>query len=139
MFAQRNPFARIYRHAYEVLSNHKSFNINSEKRSNSSGSTESESPYIVINSSMRMRLVEGGDRRTQNLPTTEEVAAVIPIEYIDRSFREIVLTLRSSSRNDSLRHERDFEQRFQCISQGHAAYMPAHYMLLLPHGTHGRH
>lgn len=48
---------------------------------------------------MRMRLIEGGDRRTQNLPTTEEVAAIIPTEYSDRSFRDIVLTLRSAANN----------------------------------------
>ncbi|PHZ11008.1 uncharacterized protein RHIMIDRAFT_293200 [Rhizopus microsporus ATCC 52813] len=43
---------------------------------------------------MRMGLIEGSDRRTHNLPTTEEVAVVIPIEYSDRSFRDIILTLR---------------------------------------------
>ncbi|KAG1174437.1 hypothetical protein G6F70_004904 [Rhizopus microsporus] len=50
----------------------------------------------------------------------EEVAAVIPIEYSDRSFRDIVLTLRG---NDSLRQNIGFEQHFQCISQTHAAYV----------------
>jgi hypothetical protein len=29
---------------------------------------------------MRMRFIKGGDRRAQDLPTMEEVAAVIPIE-----------------------------------------------------------
>lgn len=67
----------------------------------------------------------------------EEVAAFIPIECSDRSFRDIVLILRGSNRNDSLRHEPDFEQRFQCISQDHPAYMPAHYVLLFSHETHG--
>ncbi|ORE04023.1 hypothetical protein BCV72DRAFT_22403 [Rhizopus microsporus var. microsporus] len=49
MLAQFNPFARIYRHAYEISSNHESSNINSKDISNNNGSTESESPYIVIN------------------------------------------------------------------------------------------
>ncbi|CEG81710.1 hypothetical protein RMATCC62417_15875 [Rhizopus microsporus] len=97
------PFARIYCHAYEKLSNHKSPSINSEDRANNNGSTESESPYIIISSSMRMHLIEEGDRRTHNLPTMEEVAAAIPIGHSNRSCRDIVLTLRSSSRNDSLR------------------------------------
>ena len=103
LLSQWNPFARIYRHAYEILSNRESSRINREDRANSNGSTESGSSYIVISSSMRMHLIKGDDKRTHNLPTMEEVAVAIPIEYIDRNFRDIVLTLRSSSRNDSLR------------------------------------
>ncbi|CAO3700079.1 unnamed protein product [Rhizopus microsporus] len=103
MLAQCNPFARIYCHAYKILSNHESFSINSEKRSSNNGSTESGSPYIIISSSMRIRLIEGDDRRAQDLPTMEKVVAVIQIEYNDRGFCNIVLTLISSSRNDSLR------------------------------------
>ncbi|CEJ04419.1 hypothetical protein RMCBS344292_18381 [Rhizopus microsporus] len=86
-----------------ILSNHESFSINSEKRSSNNGSTESGSPYIIISSSMRMHLIEGGDRRAQDLPTMEKVVAVIQIEYNDRGFHNIILTLRSNSRNDSLR------------------------------------
>ncbi|PHZ16687.1 uncharacterized protein RHIMIDRAFT_196960, partial [Rhizopus microsporus ATCC 52813] len=122
MLAQCNPFARVYRHAHEILSNH-------ESDSNNNDQTETNAPYIVISPSMRMRLIEGGDRHIQNLPTMEEVAAVIPIEYSDRSFRDIVLTLRG---NNSLRQNTGFEQHFQRISQTHAAYMPTHYVLLFP-------
>ncbi|CEI94958.1 hypothetical protein RMCBS344292_09159 [Rhizopus microsporus] len=103
LLSQCNLFARIYCHAYKILSNHESFSINSEKRSSNNGSTKSGSPYIIISSSMRMHLIEGGDRRTQDLPTMEKVVAVIQIEYNDRGFCNIVITLRSSSRNDSLR------------------------------------
>ncbi|CEI99890.1 hypothetical protein RMCBS344292_13966 [Rhizopus microsporus] len=63
VLAQCNPFARIYCHAYKILSNHERFSINSEKRSSNNGSTENGSPYIIISSSMRMHLIEGGDRR----------------------------------------------------------------------------
>ena len=69
---------------------------------------------------MRMCLIEGGDIRAQDLSKMEEVAAVTPIEYIDRNFCDVVLTLRSSSRNDSLRQGHDFEQYFQRFSQTHA-------------------
>ncbi|PHZ08015.1 uncharacterized protein RHIMIDRAFT_231324, partial [Rhizopus microsporus ATCC 52813] len=112
MLAQCNPFARIYRHAHEILSNHESSNTVSD------GNDQREV----------------SDRRIQNFPTMEEVAAVIPIEYSDRSFRDIVLTLRS---NSGLRQNTGFEQHFQRISQAHAAYMPTHYVLLFPHGTYG--
>jgi hypothetical protein len=67
----------------------------------------------------------------------KESATVIPIEYSDRSFRDIVLTLRGSNRNDSLGQECDFERGFQLISQIHAAYMCANYVLLFPHGAYG--
>ena len=55
MLSQCNPFARVYRHAHEILSNHESDSNNDQ--------TETNVPYIVISPSMRMRLIEGGDRR----------------------------------------------------------------------------
>ncbi|CEG62922.1 hypothetical protein RMATCC62417_00155 [Rhizopus microsporus] len=126
MLAQYNPFASVYRHVHEILSNHEVDSNNYQ--------TEINAPYIVISPSMRMRLIEGGDRRIQNLPTMEEVAAVIPIEYSDRSFRDTVLTLRS---NNNLRQNIGFEQRFQRISQTHAAYVCTDGVLSFPHGTCG--
>ncbi|CEJ01725.1 hypothetical protein RMCBS344292_15746 [Rhizopus microsporus] len=126
MLAQYNPFASVYRHAHEILSNHEVDSNNYQ--------TETNAPYIVISPSMRMRLIEGGDRRIQNLPTMEEVAAIIPIEYRDRSFRDTVLTLRS---NNNLRQNIGFEQRFQRISQTHAAYVCTDGVLSFPHGTCG--
>ncbi|ORE14766.1 hypothetical protein BCV71DRAFT_267161 [Rhizopus microsporus] len=92
-----------------------------------------------ISLSMRMHLIEGGDIHAQDLSKMEEVAAVTPIEYIDRNFRDIVLTLRSSSRNDSLRQGHDFEQYFQRFSQTHAAYVCTNSVLMFHHGTYGRH
>ncbi|CEG78833.1 hypothetical protein RMATCC62417_13376 [Rhizopus microsporus] len=61
VLAQCNPFARIYCHAYKILSNYESSSINSEDRANNNGYAESGSPYIIISSSMRMHLVEGGE------------------------------------------------------------------------------
>ena len=109
VLAQYNPLARIYRHAYEILTNHVSSSINSEYRANNNGSTESESPYIIISPSMRIRLIEGDDRRAQDLPTMKEVVATIQIECNNRGFCSIVLTLRSSNSNDNLYREHDFE------------------------------
>ncbi|CEG67516.1 hypothetical protein RMATCC62417_03932 [Rhizopus microsporus] len=86
---------------------------------------------------MRMRLIGGSDRRTTILPTTEEVTAVISIEYSDQSFRDTILTLRRRDRNDNIRQGYDFDQHFQRISQTHAAYMPTHDVLLFPHGIYG--
>ena len=128
MLSQCDPFASVYRHAHEILGSHENDSNNDQ--------TETNAPYIVISPSMGMRLIEGGDRRFQNLPTMEEVAAVIPIEYSDRSFRDIVLTLRG---NDSLRQNIGFEQHFQCISQTHAAYVCTNCVLMFHYRTYGRH
>jgi hypothetical protein len=43
MLAQCNPFARVYRHAHEILSNHESDSNNDQ--------TETNTPYIVISPS----------------------------------------------------------------------------------------
>ncbi|ORE01694.1 hypothetical protein BCV72DRAFT_320500 [Rhizopus microsporus var. microsporus] len=130
MLVQCKPFARVYRHAYEVLSNHESSNI----VSNGNDQKEASAPYIIISPSMRMRLIEGGDRRIHSLPKMEEIAAVIPIEYSDRGFHDAVLTFRS---NNNLRQNTGFEQHFQRISHVHATYMLIHYVLLFPHKTYG--
>ena len=65
MLAQCNPFARVYRHAHEVLSNHESSNAISY----GNDQREDSAPYIIISPSMRVRLIERSDRRTHNLPT----------------------------------------------------------------------
>jgi hypothetical protein len=71
----------------------------------------------------------------------EEVAVIIPIEYSDKSFCNVVLTLRRAVNNvsASLHDQYSSEYHFQRISQTHAAYMPTHYVLLFPHGDYGWH
>ncbi|ORE15835.1 hypothetical protein BCV71DRAFT_273154 [Rhizopus microsporus] len=128
MLSQCNPFVRVYRYAHEILSNHKT--------DSNSDQTETNTPYIIISPSMRMRLIEGGERRIQNLPTMGEVAAVIPTKYSDRSFHDIILTLRG---NNSLCQNIEFEHHSQHISQMHAAYVCTNCILSFPQGTFGRH
>ncbi|CAO3676925.1 hypothetical protein G6F70_008468 [Rhizopus microsporus] len=132
MLAQCNPFARVYRHAHEILSNHESSNAVSY----SNDQREDSAPYIIISPSMRMRLIEGSDRQTHNFLTMEEAAAVISIEYSDRGFRDIVLTLRS---NSNLRQNTGFEKHFQRISHTHAAYVCTNCVMIFHHGAYGRH
>ncbi|CEI95391.1 hypothetical protein RMCBS344292_09580 [Rhizopus microsporus] len=138
MLSHCNPFSRIYRHTHEILSRNENTNTDGDLSNNISDNNESNnSPYIIISPSMRMRLIEGSNRRIINLPTTEEAAAVIPIEYSDRSFRDIILTLRRRDRNNNIRQGYGFDQYFQRIREAHAAYMPTHYVLLFPHRTYG--
>jgi hypothetical protein len=50
---------------------------------------------VIFNSQMRLVLEAGADRRRENLPTSGEVAVIIPDEYGDPSCRDIVLAERS--------------------------------------------
>ncbi|CEG77027.1 hypothetical protein RMATCC62417_11843 [Rhizopus microsporus] len=99
MLSQCNPFARIYRHAYEIL--------NERESNDNSADSNNVSPYITISPDMRMQLIEGGNRRTQNLSIMEKVAAIIPAEYGDKSFRDTVLIWRRTddSTSTSLRDQ----------------------------------
>jgi hypothetical protein len=48
----------------------------------------SETPFVRIFPSSRIDLVAGADRRTENLPTSNEIAGIIPYEYSEVSFRD---------------------------------------------------
>ena len=117
-----NPFVQIYKHAHEILSE--------EEQHHQTGT--SNETYIRLSPQMKMELVVGQDRRTQNLPTVNEIAAVIPNEYSDRSFRDILITYRNNSSNSA-------NGLYKRINETHAAYMPLHYVLLFPRGEYGWH
>ncbi|KAK4514004.1 Palmitoylated plasma membrane-bound casein kinase [Mucor velutinosus] len=117
-----NPFVSIYKHAHEILKEE-------EERQAQDG--VSENAHIRLSPQMQMELVVGKDKRTQNLPTAvNEIAAIIPNECSDRSFRDILITYRS---NSSARAQGQFKR----INETHAAYMPLHYALLFPRGEYG--
>ncbi|KAI8983439.1 hypothetical protein BDB01DRAFT_860101 [Pilobolus umbonatus] len=77
---------------------------------------------------MKINLIVGSDRRTQNLPTANEIATIIPNEYAERSVRDIVITYRGNTDNES---------NFKRIHETHAAYMPLHYVMLFLRGDYG--
>ncbi|KAK4519555.1 uncharacterized protein ATC70_009791 [Mucor velutinosus] len=118
-----NPFVRIYKHAHEIL--------DAEEERQAQGHV-SEDAYIRLDPQIRLELIVGEDRRTQNLPTVNEIAAIIPNEYADSSFRDILVIYRNSSSTSSRGH-------FKRINETHAAYMPLHYVLLFPRGEYGWH
>jgi hypothetical protein len=64
-------------------------------------------------------LLDGADRRTENLPTSNEIAGVIPYEYSEVSFR------------DTRIYPCDNELNYTDISQTHTLYMPLHYPTLV--------
>nr|ABD65060.1 hypothetical protein 27.t00039 [Brassica oleracea] len=74
----------------------------------------------------RMRLIESrqSDGRTHNLPTANEVAALIPEDFVlNMETRDIVLESTSG--------------KLQRISELHPAYLPLQYPLLFPDGEDG--
>lgn len=110
-----NPFISIYKTARERLQ---------ETEMNRTASR------IIFNPQLRLVVEQGADRRRENLPTSDEVALIIPDEYGDRCFRDICLAYRSGP-------EAQDGDRLHRISQTHAAYMPLHYVLLFPSGDLG--
>ena len=118
-----NPFVNIYKHAHEILKD--------EYERQASNEEESTPFHIRLSPQMTMELVTGNDRRTENLPTTSEIAAVIPTEFAGSSFRDIKITYRNGIEHGS--------NSFKRINQTHAAFMPLHYVLLFPRGDYGWH
>ncbi|KAG1487529.1 hypothetical protein G6F50_012747 [Rhizopus delemar] len=118
-----NHFVNIYKHAHEILKD--------EYERQASNEEESIPFHIRLSPQMTLELVTGNDRRTENLPTTSEIAAVIPTEFAGSSFRDIKITYRNGIQHDS--------DSFKRINQTHAAFMPLHYALLFPRGDYGWH
>jgi len=110
-----NPFISLYKMANERLAEQDNLNPGQEAR-------------IILNPQLRLVLEVGSDHRRQNLPTANEVAMILPAEYGDRGFRDIVLAKRTNG-----------GEGFSMINANHAGYMPLHYVLLFPHGELGWH
>ena len=85
---------------------------------------------IVLNPRLQLVMEAGSDKRRINLPIALEVAAFIPDEYEDRSFRDIVIAERC---------EDGEEPCFYTINHSNAAYFPLYYVLLFPQGNVGWH
>lgn len=127
------PFLCIYRHAYEILSRYTNTNTDRYLSNNTNDHNESSSRYIIISPSMRMKFIGGSNRCTRNLLTMEEAAAVVPSDYSNRGFRDIILTLRRD-RNDSIRQGSTLKE-----SVKHMLYtcLPT-TSFLFPHRAYGR-
>ena len=76
---------------------------------------------------MSLHLQQGNDPRRYNLPTVEEIAAIVPGDGSQavRVDRDIVLCLQGGG--------------LRRISNLHPSYLPLHYVLFFPHGEQGWH
>ncbi|THU82778.1 hypothetical protein K435DRAFT_823131 [Dendrothele bispora CBS 962.96] len=107
MISSVNPYTRMYQHAYEVLRDRGDFE----------------------DVSVRLQVMPGNDRRRYNLPSSEEVAMILPGDHIPKDSRDIVLHKRTPSDQPPLLR----------ITERHPAYSPLHYVLLFPYGESGWH
>lgn len=108
MLLYHHQYVPVYRHAHEILS---CYNPDDDV-------------------SIRLRVMPGYHRHRgrYNLPTTDEVAVILPGvdgENTQFSQRDIVLRYRTGG--------------LQIISDLHPAYVPLYYVLLFPYGENGWH
>ena len=104
---------RLYHHAYEVL------HMNN-------------GPNYMI----RLCVNPGNDLCHYNLPTANEVGIILPGENVFQGDHcDIIIHLCPQYYHDP--HDHCDHLQLQQISEGHAAYMPLHYILLFPYGEPG--
>ncbi|TFK72877.1 hypothetical protein BDN72DRAFT_748605, partial [Pluteus cervinus] len=102
MLETHHRYALEYKHAFELI------------------------PPDSPNYEIRLRVLQDTDRRRYNLPTGQEVAAILPGDGSATEHRDIVLRYRLPD-----------GKNFTRIHEGHPAYAPLHYVLLFPYGDHG--
>lgn len=90
--------------------------------------TTSTSETILLNPQMRLVVEKGADKRRENLPTANEIGVLIPNEYTDPSFCDILLAVREPAGGPRQ------GLQLQRIPISHLSYMPFHYILLFPNG-----
>jgi len=98
-----NPYAHLYATASQILKQHPN----------------------TPDAEIRLRPAPGAHRRSGNLPTADEVAAVLPGDSFEGDARDIILHTRQGP--------------LQRISETHPSYVPLQYPLLFPAGTSGWH
>jgi hypothetical protein len=103
VLARVHRYADIYKHAYEVLAAHP------------------DAPSV----SLTIMVDSDHDRRRYNMPTSDEVAVILPGDG----------THGGSSGRDIILHRRDGPLRR--LYDTNPAYPSLHYVLILPFGTHG--
>jgi hypothetical protein len=107
MLNQSHIYVPLYKHAYQIIM----------------GKPEEERANIRV----AIALAPDTDHRVYNLPTVDEVAAIVPSESDNstHSERDIIVRLRGGP--------------LKRISHLHPAYSPLHYVLLFPRGESGWH
>jgi hypothetical protein len=82
----------LYKTAHELLT------------ANHGMANNSEAPFVQIFSSLRIELAAEADRRTENLPTSNEITGIIPYEYSEVSFPDIRAYFRDNCHDGELNY-----------------------------------
>ncbi|ELR09216.1 hypothetical protein GMDG_03790 [Pseudogymnoascus destructans 20631-21] len=115
LLTDHNPFIAIYKTAQEQLT----------------ATTDSNSPFrVILNPQMRQIVESGADKHRENLPTSDEIAAIIPDELGTSGPRDLVLAFHNPSPG---------RRYLSKVHVTHASYMPLHYVLLFVFGEYGWH
>ena len=107
LLTKHHPYAPLYQQAYEVM--------------------RAKPPEQHTDVYMHLHFQQGDDGRRYNLPTVDEISAIVPGDG-SKSVRvdiDIILCLQGGG----LHH----------ISNLHPPYLPLHYVLLFPNGQEGWH
>ena len=104
---EHHPYAPLYQQAYEIM--------------------RAKPPEEHTDVHIYLYLQQDADERRYNLPTVDEIAAIVP-----------------GDGSADVRADRDIILRFQggdlhCISNLNPSYLPLHYVLLFPTGQEGWH
>ncbi|CAO3657964.1 unnamed protein product [Rhizopus stolonifer] len=87
---------------------------------------------VVISPSLNLRLIEGNDRRTEDLSTSNEIAAITPTSAgANTDVRDIRIYSREDQPSSSS------APQFHRILQNHSLYMHLYYVLIIPKGGFG--
>ena len=79
---------------------------------------------------MELVVENNADLRRENLPVADEIAVLIPNEYGEKCFRDIVLVDRGGNEHPT---------GLRVVDPFNAAYLPLAYPLLFPTGQTGFH
>jgi hypothetical protein len=109
-----NPYIGLYRTAREQLV---------------AMASHTSPGYASLTTQLGLVMEPGADRRRENLPTTSEVAAIIPDVGRGTEPREFSVMLRAPQDGPSC----------QRVAITDPRYFPLHYVLLFPHGDPGWH
>ena len=116
MLHRTNPLIRLYHPDHRILQ----------------GALNRERVQVVVDARCRLQFEAGPDRRRENLPTANEVAAIIPErsqEYDDQSFRDIVLCRKVPGDETDVFLER--------THTSHPLFWPLAYPFLFSDGRNG--
>ena len=106
-----NPFINIYCSVKEVLNQY-----------------QQRSVQLTISSQICLVVKAESDEHHTNLPTANEMAVILPDEYDQPCFCDIVICSH---------HTRGAQHGFSHVHPSHAVYMPLQYPLLFPYGDSG--